>query len=68
MPKKPLTSEESRHVMLRTTADVVSHAIKQIECCAGLWPEYQADAKEWRAVSERLVAHAREYGYIGGDN
>jgi hypothetical protein len=57
-------SAESEAVLLRTTADVLSHALVQFECCAGHWPQYHPDAGTMREMVERLVEHAREYGYI----
>lgn len=59
-----LDDADSDAVLLRTTADVVSHALTQLDCCAGKWPEYGSAATTMREFVERLVVHAREFGYI----
>ena len=56
--------EESKAALLRTTADIASHALTQIECCSKEWPEYQSSASTLREFVEKMVVHAREYGYI----
>ena len=63
MPRK-VDDAESEAVLLRTTTDVVSHALTQMDCCATRWPEYTADASTMREIVERLVEHAKDYGYI----
>jgi hypothetical protein len=55
---------ESEAVLLRTSADVLSHALAQAECLASTWPDYTADASTFREMVERLVEHAKDYGYI----
>ncbi len=54
---------EPEAVILRTTTDVVSHALTQLDVCAGVWPEYKPAAVTMREFVERMVVHAREYGY-----
>ena len=56
--------EESKAALLRTTADIASHALTQIECCSREWPEYAKDSTTLRAFVEKMVVHAREYGYV----
>ena len=63
MPKYT-TSDSSREALLRTSADVASRALIQLECLAKEWPEFASDAKVYRTFVERLVAQARQYGYI----
>ncbi len=63
MPKR-VDDADSEAVLLRTTADVVSHALTQMDCCAERWPKYQSDATTMREFVERMIEHAREYGYI----
>jgi hypothetical protein len=65
MPR--IDNEEKRRVLLRTTADAATHFLLQMECCAAEWPEYVGEAKSLKTLSEGLVAHAREVGYIGRD-
>ena len=55
---------ESEAVLLRTSADVLSHALTQMDCLAGVWDEYRADSVTMREFVERMVVHARDYGYI----
>lgn len=61
---KKLDDAESKVVLLRTSADVASHALTQIDCLAKAWPEYKPTAKTLRQYVETIVMHAREYGYI----
>lgn len=61
---KTVDNAESEAVLLRTTVDVVSHALTQLDCCASKWPEYKASASTMREFVEKMVVHAREYGYI----
>jgi len=61
---KKVNDADSDAALLRTTADVVSHCLTQLECCASRWPEYVTDASTMREMVERMVGHAREYGYI----
>ena len=61
---KKIDDAESAAVLLRTTADVVSHCLTQLECCASRWQEYATDASTMREMVERMIEHAREYRYI----
>ena len=61
---KKIDDAESEAVLLRTSADVLSHALTQMDVCAGVWGEYRADSVTMREFVERMVVHAREYGYI----
>jgi hypothetical protein len=61
---KRVDDESSNAALLRTTADVVSHALTQLDCCTSKWPEFAKDAASVREFVERLVLRAREYGYI----
>ena len=63
MPRR-VDDAESEAVLLRTSADVLSHALSQMDCCATRWPEYTADASTMREMVERMVEHAKDYGYI----
>ena len=56
--------DERRAVLLRTTTDVMLHALDQFLCCSEDWAEYRAEATEMEKLTERMVAHAREYGYV----
>ena len=67
MPKRPLSADEKRAVCLRTTADVMEHALNQMMYCATQWSEYMDEATAMRHTTERIVAHARELGYVGDD-
>ena len=62
---KPLSPDEKRHVCLRTSADVLEHALKQMGLLGVVWPEYMGDLTSFRHSVEKIVAHAREVGYIG---
>ena len=65
MPKKSSKDlEESKAALLRTTADIASHALTQIECCSKEWPEYKSGASTIRQFVENMVVHAKEYGYV----
>lgn len=59
---KKLDEESSNAALLRTTADVASHALTQIEVCADKWPEFRQTTI--REFVERVVVRAKEYGYI----
>ena len=61
------TPDERRNVCLRTTADVLENALKQMEYCSTQWPEYLPDATEMRHSVDKIVAHARETGYVGSE-
>lgn len=63
MPKR-LDDSERRLVLLRTSADVAAHALIQLECLAFEWPEYASEASQYRKFVERIVASAKEVGYI----
>ena len=63
MPRK-VNEAESEAVLLRTTADIVSGALTQMDACVREWPQYRTDAAAMREWVERMVAHAKEYGYI----
>ena len=63
MPRK-VDNAESEAVLLRTSADVLSHALTQMDCLATVWPDYKADSTTMREAVERLVEHAKDYGYI----
>ncbi len=58
-----VNNAEPEAVILRTTADVVSHALTQLDVCAQTWTEYKPAAATMREFVERMVVHAREYGY-----
>lgn len=62
MPRK--SQEDHKAAMLRTSADVASHCLSQIDALARDWPEYKAGASSLREFVEKMVVHAREYGYI----
>lgn len=55
---------ESEAVLLRTSADILSHALTQMDCCAEVWDEFGPDAKAMRETVERMVERAKEHGYI----
>jgi len=55
----------SSEVLLRTTADVLEHAVLQFECCAKEWPEYKDDVEVVRGIAERVLEGARKVGYLG---
>ncbi len=55
---------DAEAVLLRTTTDVLAHALTQMDCCAKTWTEYQPAASTMREFVERMVVHAREYGYV----
>ena len=57
--------EEKRAVCLRTTASVLEHALKQMSYCGVVWPEYMDDLTTFRHSVEKIVSHARQYGYVG---
>ena len=59
-----VSEDEKKIVLLRTSTDVMLHCLNQLICCAQTWPEYQADATEMEKLTERMVAHAREFGYV----
>lgn len=61
-PAKDL--ENSDAALLRTSADILSHALTQTECMTKAWPQYKASTVTLRTFVETLVVHAREYGYI----
>jgi hypothetical protein len=61
---KKVDDAESTAVLLRTSADVLSHALSQMDCCANRWPQYTTDASTMREMVERMVEHAKDYGYI----
>ena len=63
MPKK-IDDAESLAVLLRTSADVASHSLTQVDVLAKNWPEFAKDASVMREFVERLVAKAKDYGYI----
>ena len=63
MPRR-VDDAETEAVLLRTTTDVVSHALTQLDVCAEHWPNYSKDAITMREFVERMVVHAREHGYI----
>lgn len=64
MSAKKLDDSERKAVLLRTSADVASHALTQIDCLAKDWPEYASGASGFREFVEKMVVHAREHGYI----
>ena len=55
---------DSLAVLLRTSADVASHSLSQIDVLASKWPEFASDATSMREFVERLVTKAKDYGYI----
>lgn len=59
-----LDSEESRRTLLRTSTDVLAHCVLQIDCLADQWDIYAKDASDLREFANRMIAHAREYGYL----
>ena len=59
------TPDEKRRVLLRTTADIMAHALIQMECCAAEWPEYVGEVEALRNLCLSLTAQAREVGYVG---
>ena len=59
-----MTSEESRNVLLRTTADVAEHFGVQLAALAKEWPEYSADAERFSEFAERLSGKAQTLGHI----
>ncbi len=61
---RKVSEAESEAVLLRTTVDIISGALTQLDCCVQKWPQYQADATAVREVVERMVRDAKEYGYI----
>ena len=61
---KKIDDAETEAVLLRTSADVASHALTQVDCLASKWPEFSNDATTMREFVERLVVKARDYGYI----
>ena len=61
---RKIDDAEARAVLLRTTSDIVSGALTQLDCLASKWPEYAKDAKDFRVIVERMVVHAKEYGYF----
>ncbi len=67
MPQSKKTSkdlEDSNAAVLRTSADIASHSLTQLEVLAKNWPEFASDTKAFRVLVERLVLRATEYGYI----
>lgn len=56
--------EEKKETLLRTTADVMLHSLRQLECCASDWPEFRDDAKILGDLVEKLEAEASKVGYI----
>ena len=61
---RTLDTEEHRETLLRTTADVMAHALVQMECCAQEWPSYADEARDMRSVVERMISNARQFGYV----
>ena len=65
MPRgKKANQADSDATLLRTTADVLANALKQLECCATRWDEYRKPANDMRLMVEGLVEHAKGYGYV----
>jgi hypothetical protein len=65
--KRTETPEEKKNVVLRTTASVLEHALKQMALCGVVWPEYMDDLTSFRHSVENIVEHARQVGYVGDD-
>jgi len=61
----PRSDQERQNVCLRTSAENLTHCLKQLEYLIEEWPEYQGDVKAVRELEERVVRHARETGYVG---
>jgi hypothetical protein len=61
-PKRDLP-EESRRVLLRTSADVLEHAAKQAGALAEEWPEFGAEVRRFCSFVDRVTAKAREHGH-----
>lgn len=61
---KDVDDADSLAVLLRTSADVASHCLSQIDVLASKWPEYKPSASTFREFVEKMVVHAKDYGYI----
>lgn len=62
MPRK--SQEDHKAVLLRTSTDIASHCLTQLDVLAKEWPEYASGSSTFRTFVEKMVVHAREYGYI----
>ena len=62
----PQVSQDERiKILLRTTADMMLHALSQLECCVEEYPQYAGEVRSMRNLCDSLVADARSVGYIG---
>lgn len=52
-------------MVLRTTTEIMTNALRAMELCANDWPEYQADYQQMKAMVERLELAAQGMGYVG---
>jgi len=58
-----MTTQASREALLRTTADVVEHALCQLDTCRLEWPELSSDVDMIEESVEHVVARAQRVGY-----
>lgn len=61
---KAQLEDEPRNIILRTTADIMSNALVQLECCVKDWGEYADFTKQMREVTQRMIDRATLVGYI----
>lgn len=57
-----MTTQASREALLRTTADVLDHAVVQAMACVEEWPEVVAEVE---AVARAAAAVAQRAGAVG---
>lgn len=50
-------------MLLRTTADILDHAVIQAQCCAEQWPEYQREVDRFSDFVDRLSGAAQKLGH-----
>lgn len=56
---------EQKAIVLRTTADVLTHVVPQAQYCAEVFPEHAADLEQLCQIANRIETHARGVGFVG---
>lgn len=59
-----MTTQASREALLRTTADVLEHAVVQAGACAEEWPEVRSDVEAVARAATAVAQRAAAVGYV----